>query len=195
MFTARKVLAVWSVLLLASCVTINVYFPAAAAERAADRFIDEVWGEQGPPPTSAPAETPEPQSSRVFERILAFFIPTAHAQADINISTPGINKLQKSMRNRHQELLPFYNAGALGLTADGLVKVRDAKAVPVSDRAKLQQLVAAENRDRNALYKEIAQANNRPEWEQDIRRTFAEQWVAKARPGWWYNLGKGWQQK
>lgn len=31
------------VLALSSCVTINVYFPAAAAEKAADKFIDEVW--------------------------------------------------------------------------------------------------------------------------------------------------------
>lgn len=29
--------------LLAACVTINIYFPAAAAEKAADRIIDEVW--------------------------------------------------------------------------------------------------------------------------------------------------------
>jgi hypothetical protein len=28
---------------LFGCVTINIYFPAAAAERAADRIIDEVW--------------------------------------------------------------------------------------------------------------------------------------------------------
>ena len=39
--------------LLAGCVTINIYFPAAAAERAADRIIDEVWqlkpGETKPP--------------------------------------------------------------------------------------------------------------------------------------------------
>lgn len=195
MFTARKMLAVWSALLIASCVTINVYFPAAAAEKAADRFIDEVWGEQGPPPEDAPATVPEPQSSGVSERVLAFFIPSAHAQADINISTPGINKLQKSMRKRHKELLPFYDAGALGLTAKGLVAVRDAKVVPIGDRAKLQQLVAAENRDRNALYKEIAQANGHPEWEDDIRKTFANQWVAKARGGWWYKLGAAWQQK
>lgn len=32
-----------SALLLASCVTINIYFPAAAAEKAADKIIDEVW--------------------------------------------------------------------------------------------------------------------------------------------------------
>ncbi|MBC7944052.1 MAG: hypothetical protein H7X91_02025 [Burkholderiales bacterium] len=30
-------------LLLAACVTINIYFPAAAAEKAADKIIDEVW--------------------------------------------------------------------------------------------------------------------------------------------------------
>lgn len=37
---------------LAGCVTINIYFPAAAAEKAADRIIDEVWqlknGSQAP---------------------------------------------------------------------------------------------------------------------------------------------------
>lgn len=27
----------------AGCVTINIYFPAAAAEKAADKIIDEVW--------------------------------------------------------------------------------------------------------------------------------------------------------
>jgi hypothetical protein len=28
---------------LPGCVTINIYFPAAAAEKAADKIIDEVW--------------------------------------------------------------------------------------------------------------------------------------------------------
>ena len=29
--------------LLSACVTINIYFPAAAAEKAADKIIEEVW--------------------------------------------------------------------------------------------------------------------------------------------------------
>lgn len=48
---------IWAVLPLASimlgaCVTINIYFPAAAAEKAADKIIDEVWqtGESGTVP-------------------------------------------------------------------------------------------------------------------------------------------------
>jgi hypothetical protein len=28
---------------LSACVTINIYFPVAAAEKAADRIIEEVW--------------------------------------------------------------------------------------------------------------------------------------------------------
>ncbi len=41
----------------AGCVTINIYFPAAAAEKAADRIIDEVWQLKGGVPTSP---TPAP---------------------------------------------------------------------------------------------------------------------------------------
>ena len=50
---------------LAACVTINIYFPAAAAEKAADKIIDEVWqlkdGQKVPADKSseAPAEKPE----------------------------------------------------------------------------------------------------------------------------------------
>ena len=37
------VIAVLGGALLQGCVTINIYFPAAAAEKAADKIIDEVW--------------------------------------------------------------------------------------------------------------------------------------------------------
>ena len=30
-------------LVLPACVTINIYFPAAAAEKAADKLIDDIW--------------------------------------------------------------------------------------------------------------------------------------------------------
>jgi hypothetical protein len=52
------------VLLIPACVTINIYFPAAAAEKAADKIIDEVWqlkpGEEAPakPAQTQPAEVP-----------------------------------------------------------------------------------------------------------------------------------------
>ena len=46
---------------MGGCVTINIYFPAAAAEKAADKIIDEVWqlqkqeaGKPVPAPSPAP---------------------------------------------------------------------------------------------------------------------------------------------
>ncbi len=44
---------------LSACVTINIYFPAAAAEKAADKIIDEVWQLKDKPANEqTPAETP-----------------------------------------------------------------------------------------------------------------------------------------
>jgi hypothetical protein len=34
--------------LLSACVTINIYFPAAAAEKVADRIIDDIWQTDAP---------------------------------------------------------------------------------------------------------------------------------------------------
>lgn len=36
-------MAVLLAAMVSACVTINIYFPAAAAEKAADKIIDEVW--------------------------------------------------------------------------------------------------------------------------------------------------------
>lgn len=44
------------------CVTINIYFPAAAAEKAADRIIDEVWQLKPKPTPEAGALPSEPQN-------------------------------------------------------------------------------------------------------------------------------------
>ena len=47
-------------LMLAACVTINIYFPAAAAEKAADKIIDEVWQlQQGQQPAPKPGQAPK----------------------------------------------------------------------------------------------------------------------------------------
>ncbi|MFM9836445.1 MAG: hypothetical protein ACKVOA_10130 [Methylophilaceae bacterium] len=46
--------------LLAACVTINIYFPAAAADKAADKIIDDVWQlKNGQNKDAAPAATPD----------------------------------------------------------------------------------------------------------------------------------------
>ena len=55
--TLSIVAALVGALALAGCVTINIYFPAAAAARAAARIIDEVW-QLKPDATKPQAEPP-----------------------------------------------------------------------------------------------------------------------------------------
>lgn len=188
-----------------ACVTINVYFPAAQAEKAADRIISDVWG------IEAERREGEPQG-RVREpewgveaaemvrlaslAVLDVVIPRAEAQADFDIETPEIRAITASMNARHRQLKPSYDAGAIGLTADGLVDIRDRNQVPLAERNAVRQLVEAENSDRNTLYRAIATANGHPEWEADIRKTFAQRWVSRAAKGWWYRTPAGqWEQK
>lgn len=116
---------------------------------------------------------------------------TAAAQANLEINTPAIAALQRGMQERHAQLLPLYSGGAVGLTRDGNVALRDANAVPLAQRAQVNGLIAAENQDRAALYREIAQANKRPEWESEIRATFAQRWIDRAQPGWYHQNASG----
>lgn len=189
--------------LLASCVTINIYFPAAAAEKAADRIIEDVWG-----PEIAPVEETESSeenqstldqpshSEKLAIQVLNWLVsPAMAAEANLNISSPAINTIQSKMKKRHNQLKAYYDSGAVGLTANGLITVRDAKAIALKDRNTVKSLVADENKDRNALYAEIARANGHPEWQADIQATFASRWVKNAAKGWWYNTGGTWQKK
>lgn len=205
---AKPVLPLLPALLFTACVTINIYFPAAAAERAADRIIREVWDvppAPGPSSSSTPPgeQTPRPSAETeqdphsALHGLADLFIPPVYAQEpNLTISTPAIEKLTNSMRARHAKLEPYYQSGAIGLTNNALVTIRDANAIPLSERNTVRQLVAEENNDRNALYREIARANGRPEWEDNIRTTFAGRWVANARSGWWYQDSNGaWRQK
>jgi uncharacterized protein YdbL (DUF1318 family) len=204
--------------LLAACVTVNVYFPAAAAEKAADQIIDTVTGQSGSAQPQGASQTPKPQGSTQqpgtstlapLERqgtnvlrvaagnLLELLVPAANAQgaANLDINTPEIRAVTASMTARFGQLKPFYDSGAVGLTADGHVEVRDANAVPLAERANAKRLVAEENRDRDTLYAEIAKANGHPEWKSDIQATFARRWIERAVPGTYYQAGGGWKQK
>jgi uncharacterized protein YdbL (DUF1318 family) len=168
-------------LALAACVTINVYFPAGEVRNAADQVIDDVWkpGSQGAAPGTGTLQF----ASAVLALVVS---PAQAADVNIDISSPPVKKIRESMAARHRQLAPYYDSGAIGLTQDALIDVRDLSAVPLPERNALRKLVADENADRQALYREIARANGHPEWEGDIRQVFAKRWIDKKKPNWYY---------
>jgi len=202
-------IALASLLLVAACVTINVYFPAAAADKAADQVINDITGGGAKSGTTTPPQgnlAPATSGTEpnflvaAFGNALYALVPAANAQdaeAALNVSSPAVTRIKQSMGSRFGELEKFFASGAIGLTKDGMVDVRDLNAVALPDRATVKRLVSEDNADRAQLYAEIAKASNHPEWEADIKKSFAKRWVATgAKPGWYYQGDDGaWKQK
>ena len=122
-------------------------------------------------------------------------ITPAAAEPDLNINSAAVTAIQANMKTRHNNLKPYFDNGAVGLTNQGLVGMHNIKAVSLKDRNKLNGLIADENKDRQALYAEISRANGHPEWQAEIQATFARRWIDKAAKGWWYQSGSSWKQK
>ena len=121
-------------LVVGACVTINVYFPAAAAEKAADQIIDTVTGAAGTngarPATPAPATPPTGRNAyqepglllAAVGKVLYAIVPAAQAQegANLDISSPEIRAITSSMQARFPQLQKFFDSGARIAKSKGL---------------------------------------------------------------------------
>ena len=192
----RKRLTVFLLFLLSACVTVNIYFPAAAVQRAADEIVKETWG--GPPGKS---EQIPPQSLLQFAPrgmlSLALLSEAFAQEADINVSNPAIRGLRESIKRRSGAIKPYMDKGTAGINQDGMLVVRSSEGLSLKERGEVQQLIEAENRDREALYAEIAKANNiPPDALPKIKGIFAKSWIDQAQSGWWIqDLQGNWKRK
>jgi len=180
-------------LLTLACVTVNVYFPAAEMQNAADRIEDEVRGQQS---SSTESELPMESMLRRMLRNMAFE-SEAYAQIDINVTTPNIRALIDSRAKRFDPLKTLFAKGVVGETNDGLLSIRSLDGLNLKDKAAAKKLVKAENSDREKLYLEIAKANGLPpDTAPQIKEKFANSMRKKAEKGWWIQKNSGeWVKK
>jgi predicted DNA binding CopG/RHH family protein len=178
-------------LFVTACVTINVYFPAAEAEDAAAKIVSDIIGED----EQVEPLKDNPQSFNFNP--LSFFVSSAHAQVNINISSPAITDITSRMKSRYDaNLKTFLDEAVIGFSNQGFIEILDDKSLGLKDRQKVKIWVADENRDRKALYRELAVANGHPDWEDSIQNVFVKIWKDKAHKGWKYQDSEGnWQSK
>jgi uncharacterized protein len=201
MGATMKQFSILGAAMLAACVTINIYFPAAAAEKVADEIIKDI--QNSAPQKPQPKLEPKTDNSgldtsfyQLIDHVINLVVsPAQAAEADLSIDSPEIKQLTASMENRFAALQGYYASGVIGIKADGLLAVRDVASVPLKDRNQVNKLVGSENSDRQALYQAIANANGHPDWARQIKATFATRWVSNAKAGWWYQSDSNWKQK
>jgi len=183
-FTVLAVLAI-----VVGCVTVNIYFPAAEVEKTAGKIVDEVYQEKKETPTQEPTEKPRSSNGEgVFAALARRAWPgpaPAFAEEATTVSNAAIRALKEQIGQRHQELLPYYQQGQVGINRDGFIEVRGTAGLGLSQVATLKRLVDADNAARRKLYEEVAKALNlRPEQVPQVRQIFAKQWREKAQAGW-----------
>jgi uncharacterized protein len=174
-----------------SCVTVNVYFPAREVEKKAGDIVDDIRKNTASPPV--PVDSP---SSRK-ESPTGYWWQGNLAWAQIQGDSPAVQNLKKQMGERFPRLRPYYQKGAIGEGFKGFVETRDAGTLSVAERTEVRQLVDAENRDRQALYQEVAKSMNiTPDQIIKVQRIFADKWQQAAAPGWWNQREDGtWVKK
>ena len=175
--------------LIAGCVTVNVYFPAAQVEKTAEKIVDEVYQEKKEPPMQAPAEKPrswnDGETIRGIVRLARIGPAPAFAEEATSVSNAAIRGLKEQIGQRHRELLPYYQQGQAGITRDGVLEVRGTGGLGLPQVAALKRLVEADNAARRQLYEEVAKALNlKPDQVPQVRKVFAKQWREKAQAGW-----------
>ena len=142
-------------LLVFSCVTINIYFPAEKVESVAGEIVDEIRDRK---PGEKDSRLNDLKKSFAQAIRSALWPSSAWAQNVKDVSNPTIRALKQKMKTRYNQMKPFYQKGILKEGNDGYVAIGNTKGLGLKQKRDLKNLVNAENKDRKTLYAEVAKA-------------------------------------
>jgi hypothetical protein len=172
--------AVLAILALGACVTINIYFPAEKVESVAGEIVQDIRGMK---PENEIETAPSKKSSSISRPVLlASLVGTAWADETTTVSNPTIRSLKERMKGRYALLKPHFSSGVLAEGTDGYAVLANTGALSLKDRRDLTGLVEAENKDRKALYEEVAKALKiDPSQTGQVAAIFAKEWQKSLR--------------
>ena len=145
-----------------ACVTVNVYFPEAAVQEAADKFVERV-------------KKGEAKEEKKGKEGSFFWIPSligaAQAQErQIRIDFPEIRVAEAKLRESYQKLLPYFNTGTVTEGEDGYLKQRGLEPRMIG-------VFNQHNDLRKQVYHKILQLNGLPTSESGrVGRIFGRSW-------------------
>ena len=138
-----------------ACVTVNIYFPAEQVESIAGEIVNDIRGQEGLDEQTSLRNT----NPSFLQRAILFLSPSsAWAQEITNVSNPTIRAIKETMKARYSQLKPYYQRNTLLEGDDGYLSIVDSGELGLKETRDLKALVGAENKDREALYAEVAKA-------------------------------------
>jgi uncharacterized protein len=151
-------------------ITLDIRHISAQAENVLDFVEGKTDALPGVEPAAAPAKdakgrekTANPGPTSWAFRAIDMLNPIQVAYADaLKVTTsPLVVEIAGKMRQRNPEIARLKQAGCLGESNRGYVELRDCDETrDAAKRSAAQSLLSEENKDRKALYNEIARLNS-----------------------------------
>lgn len=116
---------------------------------------------------------------------------SAEAEGEFQVDSAAVVAISKSLAFRYAQMKPYFQEGVIGFTHDGLIALREANELTKDLRAEVELFIAEDNKERRALYREIARANGHPDWESKFQFVFADRWIRRSPVGWYYRDSSG----
>lgn len=153
-------------------------------EQQAGSTLDFIEGKTDTLPSAATSPAPGGQSWLMRARDMLSPIGVAYA-AELNANSPEITRIATEMRKRFDQIDALKKKGYAGENNRGYVELRGEDKISSSDERNLaQRLVAAENKDRKALYNEVAKLNKDQNVNVSmVERIYAQAWLKRAKSG------------
>ncbi|MDD4731101.1 MAG: DUF1318 domain-containing protein [Desulfovibrio sp.] len=181
-------------ILVAACVNVNIYFPAAELKRDAENVAKRVYGiEDEQDADQGRQEESAPQGARSLLELLG---PSpAFAQDYQSLSNSVTRGIEQQLGQVYKQLQPFYASGNVGLDQNGFAVLRDKSGLGMQQIGTINRLVSQDRSLKQQLYQEKAKAAQTPGNVGAVQNIYAEVWKDYAAPGTWIQQGGGWSRK
>ena len=179
-------------LFVSTCVTINIYFPAEKVESVAGEIVSEIRDQesvkeaepgekqqdlQGEQDSQDKKDSKLEENTSSLKNLLFLLHRSAWADEVTTVSNPTIRALKSSMKQRYAQMKPFFRKGILIEGSNGYVSEGNTTGLGLKEKRDVGNLVAAENKDRERLYQEVAKALNiDPSQTNKIAEIFGKEW-------------------
>ncbi|MCH8204486.1 MAG: DUF1318 domain-containing protein [Candidatus Hydrogenedentes bacterium] len=183
-----------AVVLIVGCIVIpntfdaNITITIRHVEEQAGQILDYVEGKSDTLPGLEGTET---ESTSFLHRTLQYWSPIQVAYAaELKDTSPRVTQIAKKMKGRFPEVAAIKATGAVGETNRGLLQLQRPGLISDAEETnRVQRIIAAENEDRKALYKEIARLNGDLNLDVGkVERIYALQRLERAKSGEYYQL-------
>jgi uncharacterized protein len=127
-------------------------------EQQADTVLDFIEGKKEELPVEQKTDGGQSRLQPAIDFLWP--MPVVHADRELNAVSPLARQIAEKLRERNPEIAALKQQGCLGENNRGYVELRDCDALSDADkRNAAQKTLADENKDRKALYNEIARLN------------------------------------